>query len=94
MAPEQLESVATRGLKIEKFKQVHWGQKLESYFLERKSQLDKVIYSLIRTEDHEVAQEFYFRLQEGEQTFADWLQEQLTQLGSVHPWHFIGEPQE
>ena len=71
MSPEQLENVATRGLKIEKFKQAHWGQKLESYFLERKSQLDKVIYSLIRTEEREVAQELYFRLQEGEQTFAE-----------------------
>jgi parvulin-like peptidyl-prolyl isomerase len=68
---EQLEAVATRELKIEKFKQATWGTKLESYFLQCKSQLDKVIYSLIRTKDAEIAQELYFRIKAGEQTFAE-----------------------
>jgi parvulin-like peptidyl-prolyl isomerase len=45
--------------------------KVESYFLKRKGQLDKVIYSLIRTKDIGMAQEFYFRLLEGEQNFED-----------------------
>ncbi|MDZ8141000.1 MAG: peptidylprolyl isomerase [Nostoc sp. DedQUE04] len=71
MSLEQLEAVATRELRIEKFKQATWGTKLESYFLQCKSQLDKVIYSLIRTSDAEVAQELYFRIKAGEQTFAD-----------------------
>lgn len=67
----QLEENATRELRIEKFKQATWGQKLESYFLQYKSQLDKVIYSLIRTSDAEVAQELYFRIKAGEQSFAE-----------------------
>jgi parvulin-like peptidyl-prolyl isomerase len=71
MSLEQLEGVATRELKIEKFKQATWGTKLESYFLQCKPQLDKVIYSLIRTFDAEVAQELYFRIKAGEQTFAE-----------------------
>ncbi|MDZ8139681.1 MAG: peptidylprolyl isomerase [Nostoc sp. DedQUE04] len=71
MSLEQLEAVAMRELRIEKFKQATWGTKLESYFLQCKSQLDKVIYSLIRTSDAEVAQELYFRIKAGEQTFAD-----------------------
>jgi parvulin-like peptidyl-prolyl isomerase len=71
MTPEQLAALATRGLKIEKFKQANWGHKLESYFLSCKSQLDKVIYSLIRTTEADVASELYFRIQEGEQPFAD-----------------------
>lgn len=71
MTPEQLEASAKRALRIEKFKQTRWGHKLESYFLSHKSQLDKVIYSLIRTKDINVAQELYFRLQEGEQSFAE-----------------------
>ncbi|MDZ8070040.1 MAG: peptidylprolyl isomerase [Nostoc sp. DedQUE08] len=71
MSLEQLEAVATRELRIEKFKQATWGTKLESYFLQCKSQLDKVIYSLIRTSDAEVAQELYFRIKAQEQTFAD-----------------------
>lgn len=68
---EQLELTATRRLRIEKFKQVTWGNKLESYFLKRKGQLDQAIYSLIRTKDPSMAQELYFRLQEGEQSFAE-----------------------
>ncbi len=71
MTPEQLEALATRRLKVEKFKQVTWGHKLESYFLQRKAHLDKVIYSLIRTQDLGVAQEVYFRIQAQEQSFAE-----------------------
>lgn len=71
----QLETLAMRGLLIEKFKQATWGNKLESYFLARKGQLDRVIYSLIRTQDPGIAQELYFRIQEGEQSFTDLARE-------------------
>ncbi|NKB18401.1 MAG: peptidylprolyl isomerase, partial [Pseudanabaena sp. CRU_2_10] len=47
------------------------GKKLESYFMTRKPYLDRVLYSLIRTKDLGTAQELYFRIQEGEQSFAD-----------------------
>lgn len=75
MTPLQLETLAMRGLLIEKFKQATWGNKLESYFLGRKGQLDRVIYSLIRIQDPGIAQELYFRIQEGEQSFADLARE-------------------
>jgi len=75
MSVVQLEALATRGLKIEKYKQITWGLKLESYFLSRKIELDRVIYSLIRTKDSGIAQELYFRIQEGEHTFADLARE-------------------
>jgi parvulin-like peptidyl-prolyl isomerase len=68
---EQLEDIAIRQFKIEKFKQNTWQHKLEAYFLRRKGQLDKAIYSLIRTDDIGVAQEVYFRLIDGEQTFEE-----------------------
>lgn len=71
MSQEHLEVLATRRLRIEKFKQATWGNKLESYFLKRKGQLDQAIYSLIRTKDTGIAQELYFRIQEGEQSFAE-----------------------
>jgi parvulin-like peptidyl-prolyl isomerase len=71
MTAEQLDSLATRDLRIGKFKQKVWGPKIESYFLSRKNQLDKVIYSLVRTQDVGIAQEIYFRVLEGEQTFAE-----------------------
>jgi parvulin-like peptidyl-prolyl isomerase len=75
MTLAQLEALTTRGVLIEKFKQATWGHKLESYFLSRKAQLDRVIYSLIRTQEPGIAQELYFRIQEGEQSFADLARE-------------------
>ncbi|MBI4781987.1 MAG: peptidylprolyl isomerase [Oscillatoriophycideae cyanobacterium NC_groundwater_1537_Pr4_S-0.65um_50_18] len=71
MVQPQLEALATRELRVEKFKQATWGSKLESYFLSRKNQLDRVIYSLIRTQDVGIAQELYFRILESEQSFAE-----------------------
>lgn len=67
----QIELIATKALRVEKFKQATWGHKLKSYFLQRKSQLDRVIYSLIRVENRGVANEIFFRLQEAEQSFAE-----------------------
>jgi parvulin-like peptidyl-prolyl isomerase len=71
MTPEELEALAMREQRIEKFKRATWGHQLESYFLRRKSSLDKVIYSFIRTKDEGVANELYFRIQEGEQSFGE-----------------------
>ncbi|MEW6491821.1 MAG: peptidylprolyl isomerase [Cyanobacteriota bacterium] len=71
MTTAQLDALAIRGLKVEKFKQTTWGHKLENYFLGRKAQLDRVIYSLIRNQDPGIIQEVYFRVQEGEQSLAD-----------------------
>jgi len=67
----QLEELAIRESKIEKFKIVTWENKLESFFLSHKSKLDKVIYSVLRTREPELAQELYFRIQAKEQSFAD-----------------------
>ena len=75
MTPEQLEALATRELRIDKFKQATWDSRLESYFLTSKSQLDQVIYELIRTNEPEIAQELYFRIQAGEQSFAECARE-------------------
>ena len=71
LTQEQVEQIATRQQRIETFKQLTWGHKLESYFLQRKHDLDQVIYSLLRTRERDLAQELYFRILEGEQSFAD-----------------------
>ena len=71
LSPNQLEEMTVRKLKVEKFKQLTWGKKLESYFFQSKAKLDKVIYSLLRTQDIGIAQELYFRIQAKEQTFAE-----------------------
>lgn len=70
MTTPQMEQLSLRELKLEKFKQATWGHKLEAYFLQCKSQLDRVVYSLIRTRDNGIAQELYFRIQEEENSFA------------------------
>ncbi|MFB2838485.1 peptidylprolyl isomerase [Floridanema evergladense] len=71
MTEAQLINLATRELKIEKFKQATWGQNLENYFLQHKSELDQYVYSLIRVRDGAFAQELYSRLQTGEESFAE-----------------------
>ncbi|BAZ51044.1 hypothetical protein NIES4103_36670 [Nostoc sp. NIES-4103] len=71
LTASQLETITVRKLKLEKFKQATWGNKLESYFFQSKAKLDKVIYSLLRTQDVGIAQELYFRIQAKEQTFAE-----------------------
>jgi parvulin-like peptidyl-prolyl isomerase len=71
ITPQQFEAIATRELRVEKFKHANWGNKLESLFLQYKPQLDKVVYSLLRIQDAEIAQELYFRIKAGEQSFAD-----------------------
>ena len=71
LSSEQTSHLITRSAKLEQFKQATWGHKLESYFLQRKPQLDKVIYSLLRLKEPGIAQELFFRIQAGEQPFAE-----------------------
>jgi parvulin-like peptidyl-prolyl isomerase len=71
VTPEQLESWISRELSIRKFQQQQWGRKLSSYFLQRKHQLDQVVCSLIYLKDKDMAQELYFRIAEGEQSFSE-----------------------
>lgn len=98
MTSKQLEDRAERSLKLAKFKQLTWGAKVNSAFLERKQQLDRVIYSLICTKDFCVAQELYFRVKEGEQSFDELAREYSqgpeaqtggligpVEIGSIHP---------
>lgn len=99
MSQEFLETVfIPRLLKIEKFKHEWWNHKLESYFLQRKRELDRVIYSLIRVQDAGMAEELYFRIHETEQSFAEVAREYSqgpeaqvngiigpVELGAMHP---------
>ena len=48
-----------------------YSHKAESLFLTKKNQLDKVIYSLIRTKNSVLARELYFRIEAGEAEFGD-----------------------
>ncbi len=75
MTAPQLEALAVRAAKIERFKQETWGQKVEAYFLQRKAKLDQVVYSLLRTRNADVATELYFRLKDGEDEFGQLAQQ-------------------
>ncbi|MEO1133092.1 MAG: peptidylprolyl isomerase [Cyanobacteria bacterium J06639_1] len=66
----QLKDLAARDRRIAAFKAQTFDPKIESHFLKRKGKLDRVVYSLLRTREASVAQELYFRIQAGEQTFA------------------------
>jgi parvulin-like peptidyl-prolyl isomerase len=72
---QQFEAIAIRQFKLEKFKQITWSGDIDSYFRQRKPQLDRVVYSLLRTNDIGIAQEFYFRIIEGEQSFTQLARE-------------------
>ena len=68
----QMTAAAIREFRLTKFKEETWGgAQLEPYFLQRKTQLDRVRYSLIRTKDASLAQEIYFRLNDDGASFAD-----------------------
>ncbi len=71
LTPEELQEIAERPIRLEKFKQETWKNKVENYFVSRKSALDQVVYSLIRTKNSGLAHELYFRIAEGEQPLAD-----------------------
>lgn len=68
--PEQMAAVAEREYKLMLFQEKTWGDQIESYFLQRKAQLDRVRYSLIRTKDASLAQEIYFRLHDDGESFS------------------------
>lgn len=70
-APTMVRTVATREKQLAKFKQETFEKDIETYFLQRKKSLDRVLYSLIRTKQVGLAQELYFRIHDDGQPFAD-----------------------
>ena len=56
-------------LDLERMVQGKFKDKLYDYFLSRKSKLERVIYSLIRVKDRNVANELYMRIKENEEPF-------------------------
>lgn len=61
----------TLNMRIHRHCQEHFRHKAEAHFLERKHQLDQVIYSILRVKDGFLARELYLRINEGEANFAD-----------------------
>lgn len=58
-------------LRVQQHCHDHFRHKAEARFLERKNQLDRVVYSLLRVEDGFLARELYLRIAADEANFAD-----------------------
>jgi parvulin-like peptidyl-prolyl isomerase len=68
---DDLQDLINRELRLQKFKTTKWETQVESYFCQRKSQIDRVVFSMIRVKEIDVAEEIYFRLVSEESSFVE-----------------------
>ena len=59
------------GLRRRSLMRERFAPKAEARFLERKNELDQVVYSLLRLENRFLARELYLQIESGESNFAD-----------------------
>ena len=59
------------GIRRRSFIRERFAAKAEARFLERKNELDQVVYSLLRLENSFLARELYLQIESGESNFAD-----------------------
>ena len=59
------------GIRRRTFMRERFSAKAEARFLERKNELDQVVYSLLRLENSFLARELYLQIDSGESNFAD-----------------------
>lgn len=71
MNVSQLSAITERELKLYKFKQGKWGDRVETYFKSQESGLDSVVISILQVGDVSLAQELFFRIESGEESFAE-----------------------
>lgn len=93
---EQFEHSVLRTIKLDRFKSEAFSNKVDTYFLQRKAQLDRAIYSLLRVTDAHLAQELFFRIQDGEATFTELVKQysggQETEVGGLVGPHEFSVP--
>ena len=58
-------------VEYKKFLDTNYSSKAEAQFLDRKNDLDNVVYSLLRLGDKFIAQELYLQIESGDSSFAD-----------------------
>lgn len=71
LSREGLVTLIERELRLQKFKTAKWKHLVESHFVQRKPQIDQVVFSMIRVKDVDVAEEIYFRILSQEATFPE-----------------------
>ena len=59
------------GIRRRSFMRERFAPKAEARFLERKNELDQVVYSFLRLENSFLARELYLQIESGESNFAD-----------------------
>ena len=67
----QLYKSVDRHLRLQKIKYARWNSRVYSYYLKHKSRFDRVEFSLIGVTDLGLAEELFFRVQGGKQSFAE-----------------------
>ena len=71
MTEPQLSKRLYNSLQTDMLKKTLFNSQVDQVYLERKSQLDKAMYSLLRTRERPKACELHLRIQDEEDTFAD-----------------------
>lgn len=71
LTPEDLDWQVALPHRIRAHCDKHYRHKAEAHFLSRKNQLDKVVYSMLRVKNRELALELYLRIEAGETSFSD-----------------------
>tara|TARA_B100000900_G_scaffold98687_1_gene81575 strand:+ start:233 stop:1024 length:792 start_codon:yes stop_codon:yes gene_type:complete len=87
---KRLDTMLYENLQIEIFKKNMFEDKIESTFLKQKELLDKVMYSILRVEKREQANELFIQLEEKESTFSDLVS--LYSIGSEKSFNGIIGP--
>jgi parvulin-like peptidyl-prolyl isomerase len=71
LSRDSLEKQITDPVRLTRYCQVKFGLRAEVRFLERKHEIDQVVYSLIRVKDPFKARELYLQIEEGEADFGE-----------------------
>ncbi len=69
--PERLKSAIERECRILLWKKSLFDSQAEEHFERRRAALDRIVYSLLRVKEAGLARELWFRIKEGEATFAE-----------------------
>ncbi len=67
----EIENLALSEIRLKKYCMDNFTKKADSRFLERKSELDIIVYSLLRVKDVDKARELYLRIEEKEAEFSE-----------------------
>lgn len=62
---------ATKAERVRRWQERRYSEEVELRFLERKLELDQVVYSLLRVREQDIAEELYHQLKAGEADFSD-----------------------